>query len=370
MPFDAILLASFGGPEGPDEVIPFLERVTAGKGIPRERLEEVGQHYFTLGGVSPINAQNRELVTALRDALTARGVGIPLVLGNRNSAPFLDTVLTDLHADGRPRVLAIATSAYASYSGCRQYREDIAAAVGDADLAGRIDVVKMRHYFDEDGFVLPFAESLAAALDRFAADGFGDDETVVAFTTHSIPHAMALGSGPLDEHRPLDQSVYVREHLDAIERTVALTARLRGLPTPEWTLSYQSRSGPPQVPWLEPDINDELAALATKGKRAVAVVPIGFVSDHMEVIWDLDNEAKATAAGLGMAFTRIATPGTHPAFVAALADKIVRTVRDGHSDDRGPHWCADGCCLRSAGGGGHPGGHGGSVELRSTVAGV
>lgn len=360
MPFDAILLASFGGPEGPEEVVPFLERVTAGKGIPRERLEEVGQHYFTLGGVSPINEQNRQLVAVLRDALDARGVDIPLVLGNRNSAPFLAEVLTGLHADGRLRVLAVATSAYASYSGCRQYREDIAVALNDADLVDRIDVVKMRHYFDEEGFVLPFAESLAAALDGFAADGFTDAETAVAFTTHSIPHAMALGSGPLAEHKPLEQSIYVREHLGAIEQTVAKTAELRGAPTPEWTLSYQSRSGPPQVPWLEPDINDELATLAEQGKRAVAIVPIGFVSDHMEVIWDLDNEAQATAADLGMAFARVATPGTHPAFVAALADKIARAVESGRSDDRGPGWCGDGCCES-----GRPGG-----PVRSTIAGA
>lgn len=380
-PFDALVLVSFGGPEGPDEVIPFLERVTAGRGIPPERLAVVGEHYFTLGGVSPINAQNRSLLGALRDALDERGVALPLVLGNRNSAPFLANVLRDLHADGCRRVLAVATSAYASYSGCRQYREDIAAALGDidadVDTPAGMTVLKMRHYGDADGFVAPFAAGLADALDRIAAEGVGADETTVVFTTHSVPHAMALGSGPLAAHAPVDESVYVREHLDVIERTLAHVRAARADAgnddaLPAWTLAYQSRSGPPQVPWLEPDVNDVIAGLAEQGVRAVVVVPIGFVSDHMEVVWDLDHEARATAEGLGLRFERVPTPGTDPAFVAALADRIVHTLTTGRSDDRNdasgePGWCGGGCCERAAGGSGRPGA---DAPDRPVVAGI
>jgi len=349
--YDALLLVSFGGPEGPDDVMPFLENVTRGRGIPRERLEAVSHHYVALGGVSPINAQNRALLDALAPALAARGIGLPVYWGNRNWAPFVAPTLEQIHADGRRRVLAIATSAYASYSGCRQYREDLGGALVETGLEGRLVVDKVRHYFDHPGFIEPFVEGVAGAVTELATDGVPPASTRLLFTTHSIPTAMADASGPPGLSGP--GGAYVAQHLAAI---VAVLAGVRGLgvAVPAWELVYQSRSGSPNVPWLEPDINDALRGAAAAGMTAAVVVPIGFVSDHVEVVWDLDHEARETCDELGVRMLRVATPGTHPAFVEGLVDLVAERVAGGPVEALSalgpwPAVCARGCCANTRG---------------------
>ncbi len=346
MNVDAILLASFGGPEGPDEVMPFLERVTAGRGVPRERLEAVSQHYLALGGVSPINEQNRGLIAALGDELGRRGITQPLYWGNRNSAPFFVDAIRDLHADGHRRVLAIATSAYSSYSGCRQYRENLAAALTESGAGDEVQITKVRPYYDQPGFAEPFATGLAASLQDLATRGFDVADSHVLFTTHSIPVSMALTSGPEDLRAGDLPGMYERQHLDVAERVIRA---LGGSQAPAWSLVFQSRSGPPQVPWLEPDVNDALEDLAAQGVRAVVLAPIGFISDHVEVVWDLDHEAADTAERLGLTVLRVATPGVDPAFVSALADLAQEAVGGGQigHDGTWPTLCSGGCCPNS-----------------------
>ena len=344
---DAFLLVSFGGPEAPQEVMPFLENVTRGRGIPRERLEEVSLHYLALGGISPINGQNRALLSAIGTELAARGMDLPVYWGNRNWDPFLTPVLERIHADGHRRVLAFVTSAYSSYSGCRQYREDLARSLGDAGLAGALQIDRIRQYFDHPGFVAPFADGLAAALATLAGGGIAPADVRVLFTTHSIPDAMAAASGPSGRFDA--QGAYVAQHLAAIG-CVLDDVRRRGAEVPAWSLVYQSRSGSPQMPWLEPDVNDALRAAHAGGMRGVVIVPIGFVSDHVEVVWDLDHEARDTCDTLGVRMVRVATPGTHPAFVSAIVD-LVEERRTGTTgvalSPLGP-WpavCAAGCCA-------------------------
>ncbi|MCG7414970.1 ferrochelatase [Microbacterium aurum] len=344
--YDAVLLLGFGGPEGQDDVIPFLRNVTAGRGIPDERLEEVAHHYRHFGGVSPINDHNRELKAALDAELAARGLDLPVYWGNRNWMPYVADALQAAHDAGHTRLLAIATSAYSSYSSCRQYREDLADAVEATGLSGRVEIDKVRQFFDHPGFVAPFAEGVAAGLERLHADGFGDDEIEILFSTHSIPNSDADRSGPPE--RDLGAGgAYVAQHTAVAE---AIMARLGSACA--WQLVYQSRSGPPQVPWLEPDINDAMAELPGRGRRAVLIVPLGFVSDHMEVLWDLDTEALETAADLGLAAIRTPTPGTHPAYVSGLVDLIAERLDGTDPADR-PHetalgpWddvCRPGCC--------------------------
>jgi protoporphyrin/coproporphyrin ferrochelatase len=343
LPVDAVLLASFGGPEGPDEVMPFLERVTAGRGVPRERLEEVAQHYLHLGGVSPINAQNRELLTHLRAELDRRGIALPLYWGNRNSAPFFADALRQAHADGHRSLLALATSAYSSYSGCRQYRENLAAALADAGLADELTVRKARPYYARDGFRSPFAVGIATALSDAVAAGTEPTAVRVLFTTHSIPLSMAEGSGP-DELRAGLPGLYERQHLDVAERAMADALASKGVPAVDWRLVFQSRSGPPTMPWLEPDIGDALREAAADGVTTVIAVPIGFVSDHVEVVWDLDNEARVIADDLGLAFHRVATPGVDPAFVSALVDVIELALLAGDAGDDSQGLCSPSCC--------------------------
>ncbi len=337
--YDAVLLLGFGGPEGQDDVIPFLRNVTAGRGIPDERLEEVAHHYRHFGGVSPINDHNRELKAALDAELAARGLDLPVYWGNRNWMPYVSDALQAAHADGRTRLLAIATSAYSSYSSCRQYREDLADAVEATGLAGLVEIDKVRQFFDHPGFVAPFAEGVAAGLQRLHADGFADDEIEILFSTHSIPNSDADRSGP--------GGAYVAQHTAVAE---AIVARLGTACA--WQLVYQSRSGPPQVPWLEPDINDAMQELPAAGRKAVLIVPLGFVSDHMEVLWDLDTEALETAQELGLTAIRTPTPGTHPAYVAGLVDLVAERLAGTAPEDR-PHetalgpWydvCRPGCC--------------------------
>jgi protoporphyrin/coproporphyrin ferrochelatase len=326
--YDAVLLVSFGGPETPEEVLPFMEQVTAGRGIPRERLVEVSQHYALFGGRSPINDQNRALRAALEAELEAQGSPLPVYWGNRNSDPFLADELRRMRDDGVRRSLCLVTSAYSSYSGCRQYREDLARArdeVGD----GAPELDKVRVYYNHPGFVEPQVDLVRRALEELPAD-VRDDARVV-FTTHSIPRTMSRHS---------DYEVQHHETCRLVMET---------FPGRPWELVYNSRSGPPQVPWLTPDVNDHLEDLAAAGTRAVVVVPVGFVSDHMEVVYDLDVEARATANRLGLAFARAGTVGLDHRFVSGL----VELVRERHQGapkralgTRGPNWdaCPVDCC--------------------------
>jgi ferrochelatase len=310
-PFDAVLLLSFGGPERPDDVMPFLQNVTRGRGIPPERLESVAEHYHHFGGRSPINDQNRALLAALRAELDARGLdGLRLYWGNRNWDPYVTDALREAVADGARRVAVVTTSAYPSYSGCRQYREDLGAALAEPDLAAAGLVLdKIRHYANHPGFVEPVVDGV---LDGLAAL---PDAARVVFVTHSIPTAMDEVAGPQGH-------AYTALHEDVARSVMAEVARRRP-DVPGWDLVYCSRSGPPRQPWLEPDVNDHLRALHADGAPAVVVVPFGFVSDHMEVVFDLDTEAAATARDLGMGFVRTATVGTDPRFVTALVDLVL-----------------------------------------------
>jgi ferrochelatase len=314
-PFDGVLLLSFGGPDRPDDVIPFLENVTRGRGIPRERLEEVAEHYHHFGGRSPINDQNRALLAALRAELDSRGLAdLPLHWGNRNWDPYLADALAEAVGRGERRLAVLVTSAYPSYSGCRQYREDLAAALARPDLADAgLEVHKIRNYANHPGFVAPVVDGVVDGLAQLPAEV--GDAVRMLFVTHSVPTAMDAVAGPLGH-------AYTGLHED-VARTVAEEVGRRRGEAPGWDLVYCSRSGPPSQPWLEPDVNDRLRALHADGVRGVVVVPFGFVSDHMEVVYDLDTEAAATAAELGLAYVRTPTVGTDPRFVAALADLVL-----------------------------------------------
>ncbi len=352
--YDAILLASFGGPEGQDDVIPFLRNVTRGRGIPDERLEEVSHHYRAFGGISPINEQNRALKAALEAELAARGIELPVLWGNRNWDPYIPQVLQDAYDAGHRRILTVTTSAYSCYSSCRQYREDLGMALVESGLDGKLEVDKIRQYFDHPGFVEPFIEGTAAGLAKVRAAVGEAGKVHILFATHSIPTRDADAAGAsVDEPREFDEgSAYVAQHLAAAAAVVE-----RVDPAADWSLVYQSRSGAPHVPWLEPDISDAMEELAENGVRGVVVVPLGFVSDHMEVVWDLDTEAKETAERLELAFDRVPTPGTHQKFVAGLVDLVCeRTVANNIADrpamtGLGPWYdvCRPGCCANFRG---------------------
>ena len=344
-PYDALLLVSFGGPERPEDVVPFLENVTAGRGIPRERLEEVGQHYRLFGGRSPINDLNRDLLAGIEADLAAAGIDLPVYWGNRNWDPYLTEAVGLMAKDGVTRAACFVTSAYSSWSSCRQYRENLFDAVAAVEGAPVLD--KLRHYFNHPGFVEPNVDAVLAGLAGLAELG----EEVAAgahlvFVTHSIPIAMAETSGP-------EGGAYVAQHLDVAAEVSARVAAETGVRHP-YALVYCSRSGPPQVPWLEPDVNDHLEMLAAAGVPGVVLVPIGFVSDHMEVVYDLDTEALATAERLGLPARRAATAGTDERFVAMVRDLLVEraTVERGAEAARvsvggtGPLWdrCPVGCC--------------------------
>lgn len=333
-PYDAVVLLSFGGPERPEDVMPFLERVTAGRGVPRERLEEVAEHYHHFGGRSPINDHNRALLGELRAELDRCGIDLPLYWGNRNWHPLLADTVAEMARDGVRRAVAFATSAWSSYSSCRQYQENIAdarAAVGER--APVID--KIRPFANHPGFVEAQADRLRQHLARL--DPAAAKQVHLAFTAHSIPIAMA-------------------NHCD-YEAQLADAARLvverLGTPHP-FEVVYQSRSGPPQVPWLEPDIVDHLDTLAHQGVRTVVAVPIGFVSDHLEVLYDLDTEAAQRAEQLGLDYHRVPTVGTHPRFVAMIRELVVERIALAAGEhpvrlalgDHGPRPdpCPPGCC--------------------------
>lgn len=351
--YDAVLLAGFGGPEGPDDVMPFLRNVTRGRGIPEERLLEVSHHYSALGGVSPINAQNRALQSALAAELSTRGIDLPVLWGNRNWTPYLTDEVAAAAVEGRTRLLGLATSAYSSYSSCRQYREDFGAALLMGRLVGAMRIDKVRPCFDQPGFIDPFADATVVAVGKALTAGIAIDQLHIVFTTHSVPTAMADSSGSAVSGDHGSGGAYVAQHLSVAGAVMSAVFRSYG--SVGYELAFQSRSGPPSVPWLDPDVNDVIDRLAAGGTRGVVVVPIGFVSDHVEVIWDLDHEAAETAAGHGLHFARVATPGTDPRFVGALADLVAERLggpvprRAVMTAAARPNFCAPGCCrnLRS-----------------------
>lgn len=315
MEFDALLLLSFGGPEGPDDVMPFLENVTRGRGIPRERLESVAEHYLHFGGVSPINAINRALIDEIRVELAQRGDDLPVYFGNRNWDPFAEDTVAAMAADGITRAAVFSTSAWGGYSGCAQYQEDITrarAAVG----SGAPELVKLRQYFDHPLLIEMFADAIAEAARSLP--GEVRSEARLVFTAHSIPLRAVDRCG---------SSLYPRQVLYASE----LVAAAAGYP--DYDVVWQSRSGPPQVPWLEPDVSEHLSALAEAGAKAVIVCPVGFVADHIEVIWDLDSELAAQAGELGVALARAKTPNSQPRFARLVLDLLDET-REGRKPNR------------------------------------
>lgn len=350
--YDALLLASFGGPEGQDDVIPFLRNVTRGRGIPDERLEEVAHHYRHFGGISPINAQNRELKVQIEAELARRGINLPVYWGNRNWAPYLTEAVTEAEAAGHRTLLALATSAYSSFSSCRQYREDFARVLDETGLGETVTIDKIRQFFDHPGFVAPFIAGVRDAVAGFVADGIAPTDIRVLFSTHSVPMDDARRSGPRDREWG-EGGAYEAQHLAVAAYVMSQIAEdVPDAADVPWQLVYQSRSGPPSQPWLEPDVCDVIEALPAEGARAVAIVPLGFVSDHMEVLWDLDTEAMDAAAEAGLAAVRTPTPGIDPTYVAGLVDLIEERLNGTPTAER-PHvtalgpWfdvCRPGCC--------------------------
>jgi protoporphyrin/coproporphyrin ferrochelatase len=301
---DAVLLLSFGGPEGPEQVQPFLENVTRGRNIPPARLDEVAEHYFHFGGVSPINGINRALIAQMRAEFDRRGADLPIYFGNRNWDPYVEDTVIQMRDNGIQRAAVFVTSAWGGYSGCTQYLEDIArgrAAAGE----DAPELIKLRHYFDHPLFVEMFADGIAAAAASLPDDLRADARLV--FTAHSVPISADEREGP---------RIYSRQVAYATRR-VAAAAGYR-----DYDQVWQSRSGPPSVPWLEPDVGDHLSALAEGGTRAVIVCPIGFVADHIEVVWDLDNELRIQAEEAGIAFARATTPNADPRFARLAADLV------------------------------------------------
>jgi ferrochelatase len=329
--YDAILFVSFGGPEHRDDVIPFLENVLRGRNVPRERMLEVAEHYYHFDGISPINQQNRELIEAVRQRLPSYGIDLPIFWGNRNWTPLLTDTVREMGEAGVKRAIAFVTAAHSSYSGCRQYRlniEDARSAAGPD--APQID--KIRVFYNHPDFIFASADRVRAALDELPSSL--RDEAQIAFTAHSIPLSMAK------------TCAYVQQ----LQESCRLVAEELQIPDERWSLVYQSRSGRPEDPWLEPDILDHLQNLKEQGSPAVVIVPIGFLSDHMEVLYDLDEEAHQLCQSLGIPMVRAGTVGTHPRFVEMvcqlIAERVLnRTPRAAIGRD-GPAWdvCPDDCC--------------------------
>jgi ferrochelatase len=334
-PYDALLVVSFGGPEAPDEVMPFLENVLRGRNVPRERMLQVAHHYELFGGVSPINGQNRALIAALKKELDASGLNLPIYWGNRNWHPLLADTLREMRQDGIRRALAFVTSAYSSYSGCRQYREDIERARESVGI-GAPPVEKLRAFYNHPGFVGPNVENLRIALARIPYER--RRAARVAFTAHSIPLSMASNC----------------DYQAQLLETCRLVAE--GAGHAHWQLVFQSRSGSPMQPWLEPDICDHLRELKSAGATDAVVAPVGFISDHMEVLYDLDTEAQQVAQEIGINMIRAATVGTHPTFVGMIRELITERMTTnpvrlalgtrGASHDT----CPADCCLMGTAG--------------------
>jgi ferrochelatase len=330
--YDAILIVGFGGPERREDVLPFLDNVTRGRNIPRARLLGVAEHYYHFGGKSPINDQVRELIAALRPVLRQRGITLPIAWGNRNWHPFLADAIQELSSAGAQRVLALVLAAYSSYSSCRQYREDIEGA--RATVGDRAPVVdKVRVFFNHPGFIAANADHLREALEKIPADR--RFRSHVAFTAHSIPMSMAQTS----------------RYAQQLNEACRLVCERLEIPESRWALAYQSRSGRPSDPWLEPDICDQLGVLSANGVSDVALLPIGFLSDHLEVLYDLDVEAREKSHELGLNLVRAATVGTHPQFVEALAELIEERINPSSSGrsalgslGASPDVCPADCC--------------------------
>jgi protoporphyrin/coproporphyrin ferrochelatase len=327
--YDALLFVSFGGPEGMDDVMPFLENVLRGRNVPAERMRAVAAHYEHFGGKSPINAQNRALIAALREELDAEGLSLPIHWGNRNWRPYLDEAMREMADAGVTRALAFVTSAFSSYSGCRQYLEDIERArTAVGERAPRVD--KLRVFHNHPGFIGAMADRVRAAFEEVPAAL--RPEAHLAFTAHSIPLAMAEGCA------------FVAQ----LEEACRLVAERAGRSS--WRLVYQSRSGAPHQPWLGPDILEHLQALRAEGATDVVVAPIGFISDHLEVKYDLDYEARRKAEEIGLRLVRAATVGTHPAFVRMIRELVEERL--GETAERpalgafgpAPDNCPEGCC--------------------------
>jgi ferrochelatase len=330
-PYDALLVVSFGGPDGPDDVLPFLENVLRGRNVPRERMLEVAEHYYEFGGRSPINDQNRALIAALEVELATHGPHLPIYWGNRNWHPLLADTLRQMASDGVRRALAFITSAYSSYSSCRQYRENIAAAQAEVGAAAP-HVDKLRVFFNHPGFIEPIVENTRAALEKIPSQRRGNAELL--FSAHSIPETMAHGCR-------------YQAQLQEASRLVA-----DGVGQTNWRLVFQSRSGPPQQPWLEPDIRDYIEqGQAGRPSQDIVVIPIGFISDHMEVQFDLDREVRQLCERLGINMVRAATVGTHPRFVRMIRELIEERMSDSPQRlalgrfDPSHDVCPDDCCL-------------------------
>jgi len=327
--YDALLIQSFGGPEGPDDVIPFLENVLRGRNVPRERLLQVAEHYQSFGGISPINQQCRDLIQALTAELRESGIELPVYWGNRNWHPMLDNTFRQMKADGVQRALSFVTSAFSSYSGCRQYREDV-VKFGTAAAATDILIDKIRVFYNHPDFIQVVSECVAEAIAELDCT----IQPFVAFTAHSIPDAMAAGC---------DYEQQLRESCRLIAERLAI-------PADGWELVFQSRSGRPQDPWLEPDICDFIETLPQRGVSSLVVSPIGFISDHMEVLFDLDTEAMQVCDRLNINMRRAATPGVRPGFIAMIRklieERIVQREREAIGRFPANHdTCPEGCCL-------------------------
>jgi len=328
--YDALLLVSFGGPEGAADVIPFLERVLKGRRVPRERMMEVAEHYHHFGGVSPINGQNRNLIAALEKEFAVRNLDLPIYWGNRNWHPLLADTVRRMAGDGIRRALALVTSAYSSYSNCRQYLENIEDARREAGSGAPV-IEKIRPFFHHPGFIETMSVRVRSALDRLPEERRASAHLV--FTAHSIPLAMARGCA---------YEAQLREASRLISERVGASS---------WALAFQSRSGPPAQPWLEPDICDYIRSFhESGGDRDIVVVPVGFISDHMEVVYDLDVEARACCNELGVGMVRAETAGIHPRFVGMIADLVVErlslsTARPAAGNlDPWPDHCPVDCC--------------------------
>lgn len=327
--YQAFIVVSFGGPDGPDDVIPFLENVLRGKNVPRARMMEVAEHYQHFGGKSPINEQNLALIGALRDAFEAEGIDLPIYYGNRNWDPLLAPTLQEMADDGVSKALAFFTAGFSCYSGCRQYRENIADAQEEVgEKAPKIDL--LRKFYNHPGFIEAQTDLLKKGLAGLSEEGRASNKTL--FVAHSIPQVMA------------DHCRYEEQLMEA-SRLVAEACGVE-----DWELVYQSRSGPPSQPWLEPDICDRIEELPEAGYKAVTVVPIGFISDHMEVLFDLDTEAVEKAEEVGLEMARVKTVGIHPTFIAMIVELVKERL--GQQSERralgqyGPSYdvCPANCC--------------------------
>jgi ferrochelatase len=325
--FDALLVVSFGGPEKREDVLPFLQNVLRGKNVPRERMLEVAEHYYHFDGRSPINDQNKQLISALEQEFKNHGVKMPVYWGNRNWHPLLPDTLKQMQADGIRHAAVLVTSAFGSYSGCRQYREDIARAQQTAGVQDMV-IEKLPNFCSREEFVAVMTDRVRAAMEAMeqlppaehSGSGHPKAEQLI-FTAHSIPLSMA------------EFSPYIRQLKEASAAVAA------GCGMGSWQLVYQSRSGPPTQPWLAPDICDYLREQHAAGVRSVIICPIGFISDHMEVLYDLDTDARALCDELGIKMVRAGTAGSHPKLIGMVRDMVLNAVASPVLS-----YCEPGCC--------------------------